>query len=158
MLYKQNLLLGALFILLSELMFASMGATVKFVTQALPSEMAVFMRNLFGLALFMPLVWSHGWVSLRTEIFPFHLLRSVAGVSAMYCFFYALANLPLAARISPVTYSSVLFGAGYGYLFWDERLSVQFILGALLIAIAGILAIGSRGRIDDTLVSDPTRP
>ncbi|MCU7815359.1 MAG: hypothetical protein KZQ89_01985 [Candidatus Thiodiazotropha sp. (ex Lucinoma kastoroae)] len=57
MLYKQNLLLGALFILLSELMFASMGATVKFVTQTLPSEMAVFMRNLFGLALLMPLVW-----------------------------------------------------------------------------------------------------
>ncbi|MCU7932891.1 MAG: DMT family transporter [Candidatus Thiodiazotropha sp. (ex Codakia rugifera)] len=295
MLYKQNLLLGALFILLSELMFASMGATVKFVTQSLPSEMAVFMRNLFGLALLMPLVWSHGWVSLRTDIFPVHLLRSVAGVSAMYCFFYALAHLPLAdgmllkmtsplfmpliawfwlseplrqriflaigigfvgvvlvlnpegefnrialigllggglaslakvslrrlgrtepsirvvfyfallssiisavpmfwswqqptpnqwawlaligllgtlgqlmltrgyaiaaaARVSPVTYSSVLFGAGYGYLFWDEGLSGQFILGALLIAIAGILAIGSQGRIDNTLVSDPTRP
>ena len=63
MLYKQNLLLGALFILLSELMFASMGATVKFVTQTLPSDMAVFMRNLFGLALLMPLVWSNGWVS-----------------------------------------------------------------------------------------------
>ncbi|MEW8469704.1 MAG: EamA/RhaT family transporter, partial [Candidatus Thiodiazotropha sp.] len=85
MLYKQNLLLGALLILLSELMFASMGASVKYVTQTLPSEMAVFMRNLFGLALLMPLVWSNGLVSLRTHIFHLHLLRSVAGVSAMYC-------------------------------------------------------------------------
>lgn len=295
MLYKQNLLLGALFILLSELMFASMGATVKFVTQTLPSDMAVFMRNLFGLALLMPLVWSNGWVSLRTEIFHLHLLRSVAGVSAMYCFFYALANLPLAdgmllkmtsplfmpliawywlseplrqrillaigigfigvvlvlnpqgefnyialvgllggclaslakvtlrrlgrsepsirvvfyfallstiisstpmfwswqqptsaewgwlaligllgtlgqlmltrgyaiasaASVSPMTYTSVLFGAGYGYLFWQETLTGQFIMGALLIALAGLLAIGFRERIDDTLVSDPTRP
>lgn len=295
MLYRQNLLLGALFILLSELMFASMGASVKFVTQTLPSDMAVFMRNLFGLGLLMPLVWSNGLVSLRTNIFHLHLLRSVAGVSAMYCFFYALANLPLAdgmllkmtsplfmpliawfwlgeslrqrillaigigflgvvlvlnpegelnrvalvgllggglaslakvtlrrlgrsepsvrvvfyfallsslissvpmfwswqqptpaewgwfaliglmgtlgqlmltrgyaiasaAAVSPMTYSSVLFGAGYGYLFWEETLTSQFVMGALLIGIAGVLAIGVRERIDDTLVSDPTRP
>ena len=31
-------------------------------------------------------------------------------------------------------------------------------MGALLIAVAGLLAIGFRERIDDTLVSDPTRP
>lgn len=295
MLYKQNLLLGALLILLSELMFASMGASVKHVTQTLPSDMAVFMRNLFGLALLMPLVWSNGLVSLRTHIFRLHLLRSVAGVSAMYCFFYALAKLQLAdgmllkmtsplfmpliawfwlsehlrqrilmaiaigfvgvilvlnpegefnqvaligllggafaslakvtlrrlgrsepsvrvvfyfallssiisaipmlwswqqptpaewgwlaliglmgtlgqlmltrgyaiaaaATVSPMTYASVLFGAAYGYLFWQETLTSQFVLGALLIAFAGILAIGFRERIDDTLVSDPTRP
>jgi drug/metabolite transporter (DMT)-like permease len=294
MLYRQNLLLGAMFILFSELMFASMGASVKHVTQTLPSDMAVFMRNLFGLALLMPLVWSNGWVSLRTEIIHLHLLRSVAGVSAMYCFFYALANLPLAdgmllkmtsplfmpliawfwlseplrqriilaivigfvgvllvlnpkgefnhialigllggglaslakvtlrrlgrsepsvrvvfyfallsslissvpmiwswrtpsaaewgwlaligllgtlgqlmltrgyaiactATVSPITYTSVLFGAAYGYLFWQESLTVQFILGAVLIALAGLLAIGLRERIDDTLVSDPSR-
>ncbi|MES9990951.1 MAG: DMT family transporter [Candidatus Thiodiazotropha sp.] len=295
MLYRQNLLLGALLILLSELMFASMGASVKVVTQTLPSDMAVFMRNLFGLALLMPLVWSNGLVSLHTQIFHLHLLRSVAGVSAMYCFFYALANLQLAdgmllkmtsplfmpliawfwlsepmrqrilfaigigfigvilvlnpegefnhialigllggalaslakvtlrrlgrsepslrvvfyfallssiisavpmlwswqqptpaewgwlaligllgtlgqlmltrgyaiaaaASVSPMTYASVLFGAAYGYLFWEETLTGQFVLGALLIAFAGILAIGFRERIDETLVSDPTRP
>jgi drug/metabolite transporter (DMT)-like permease len=294
MLYRQNFLLGALFILLSELMFTSMGASVKYVTQTLPSDMAVFMRNLFGLALLMPLVWSNGLVSLRTKIIHLHLLRSLAGVSAMYCFFYALANLPLAdgmllkmtsplfmpliawfwlseplrqrivlaigigfigvilvlnpegefnhvsligllggglaslakvtlrrlgrtepsirvvfyfallsslissvpmiwgwrqptaaewgwlaligllgtlgqlmltrgyaiaaaATVSPVTYTSILFGAGYGYLFWQEILTGQFVMGALLIAVAGLLAIGFRERIDDTLVSDPTR-
>ena len=56
MLYKQNLWLGALFILLSEFLFASMGATVKAVTSDLPSEMAVFMRNLFGLMVLLPLI------------------------------------------------------------------------------------------------------
>jgi drug/metabolite transporter (DMT)-like permease len=278
MIYKQNILLGALFILLSELMFASMGAVVKQLTQRLPREMDVFMRNVFGLALLLPLVWGNGFITLKTQVFHLHLLRSVAGVSAMYCFFHALANLPLAdgmllkmtspifmpliawywlsesmhrtvllaigigfigvilvlnpggefnhialigllggglaslakvslrrlgktepsvrvvfyfallssiisalpmswnwqqpsqlewwlfallglfgtlgqllltrgyaiaaaARVSPFTYSSVLFGAAYGYLFWGETLSLQFILGALLIGLAGVIAL-----------------
>ncbi len=294
MLYRQNVLLGAFFILASEFMFVSMGAIVKQVTQSLPSEMAVFMRNLFGLALLMPLVWSSGVTSLRTQVFHLHILRSAAGVSAMYCFFYALANLKLAdgmllkmtsplfmpviawywlreplhrtillaiaigfigiilvlnpegefnhvalvgllggalaslaktslrrlgrsepsvrvvfyfallsslisaipmfwswqqptpgqwgllaalglvgtlgqlmltrgyaiaaaVQISPFTYSSVLFGAAYGYLFWGEMLSLQFVFGALLIAVAGVLSLRGGERIDDTLVSDTAR-
>ena len=74
MLYKQNLLLGALFILLSELFFASMGATVKVVSADLPNQMTVFMRNLFGLLLLLPLVWRNGIGQLRTRIIHLHLL------------------------------------------------------------------------------------
>ncbi len=292
MLYRQNLLLGALFILLAELFFASMGAAVKQVTAELPSEMAVFMRNLFGLALMLPLALRSGVSGLKTGIFHIHLLRALVGVSAIYCFFYALSQLQLAdgmllkmtaplfmplialvwlgealrkailfallvgflgvilvlnpegefsrvalvgllggalaalakvtlrrlgrsepsvrvvfyfallstlvstlpmfwhwqnpdlsqwglfalvglmgtlgqlcmtrgyaiakaAAISPFTYASVLFGAAYGYLFWDESLSLQFIVGALLIAAAGILALRFRERPETLLVSDP---
>jgi drug/metabolite transporter (DMT)-like permease len=294
MLYRQNLLLGALFILLAEWFFASMGAAVKLVTAELPSEMAVFMRNLFGLALMLPLVWRNGLPGLKTRVFPIHLLRALAGVSAMYCFFYALAHLPLAdgmllkmtaplfmpliallwlgeqlsrrilialsigflgvvlvlnpegefnrialvgllggalaslakvslrrlghsepsvrvvfyfaltstlisvipmfwawqtpdlrqwglfalvglmgtlgqllltrgyaiakaASVSPFTYASVLFGALYGYLFWGESASLQFFIGALLIALAGILALRGRRRMETPLVSDAAR-
>jgi drug/metabolite transporter (DMT)-like permease len=278
MLYKQNLLLGALFILLSELLFASMGATVKAVSAGLSNEMTVFMRNLFGLMVLLPWLYYHGISHLHTRIWHLHLMRAVAGVSAMYCFFYALANLPLAegmllkmtaplfmpliawywmsepmqrlvlvaigfgflgvvlvlnpqgefnqialigllgglfaslakvtvrrlghsepsvrvvfyfsmlstlisavpaawnwqtptaeqwallvligllgtlgqllltrgyaiaaaASVSPFTYFSVIFGAFYGYLFWDEGLTLQFIAGALIIALAGVLTL-----------------
>ncbi len=295
MLYRQNLLLGALFILLAEFFFASMGAAVKMVTAELPSEMAVFMRNLFGLALMTPLVWRRGLNGLKTGIFHIHLLRSLAGVSAMYCFFYALAHLQLAdgmllkmtsplfmpliallwlgealrkrtlvalaigfvgvvlvlnpqgefntialigllggvlaslakvslrrlgrsepslrvvfyfallstlisilpmfwhwqtpdltqwglfalvglmgtlgqlfltrgyaiasaAAVSPFTYASVLFGALYGYLFWEETISLQFVVGAALIALAGVLALRRGRRAGEALVSDPARP
>jgi drug/metabolite transporter (DMT)-like permease len=295
MLYRQNLLLGALLILLAELMFATMGAGVKMVTAELPSEMAVFMRNAVGLLLMTPLVWRGQPGLLRTGIFHIHLLRALAGVSAMYCFFYALAHLHLAdgmllkmtaplfmpliawawlgeslrriillavavgfagvilvlnpegefnrvaliglmggvlaslakvslrrlgrsepsvrvvfyfallstlvsaipmlwhwhqpdaaqwglfvlvglagtlgqllltrgyavaaaASVSPFTYSSVLFGAVYGYLFWGETLSLQFVAGALLIFLAGVLALGSRERGTAVLLSDPARP
>jgi drug/metabolite transporter (DMT)-like permease len=37
-----------------------------------------------------------GFGGLRTRVPHLHLLRGIAGLSAMYCFFYAIANIPLA--------------------------------------------------------------
>jgi len=281
MLYRQNLFQGAVLIVASEFMFASMGAAVKAASMTLPNEMLVFMRNLVGLAILLPLLLHGGLSGLATRVPHLHLLRSLAGVSAMYCFFYALANLPLAdgmllkmtapifiplvvwfwlreelspmalvavpvgfigvalvlrpeggltfvalvglaggmlaavakttvrrltrtepatrivfyfavlgvlvsavplswawrmpegqewglllfvgaagtagqflltrgyaaapaARVGPFTYFSVIFAALYGYLFWSEGLTLWFVSGALLIALAGLLAL--RGR------------
>jgi drug/metabolite transporter (DMT)-like permease len=284
--YRQNLLLGAFMILASELLFASMGAAVKAVAATgMPTEMTVFMRNLFGLLVLLPLLVRGGSASLRTEVLRLHLLRAGAGLAAMYCFFYALGNLPLAegmllkmtapvfmpmiawlwlseslrpstlfavmlgfvgvyfvlspggefnlvaligllggafaalakstvrrlgrsepnlrvvfyfslvgllvsviplgwawqaptihqwqwlfaigllgtlgqllltrgyaiapsGRVSPFTYFSVVFGAGYGYLFWGELPTDTFVLGALFIALAGILTLRRRAARD----------
>ncbi len=63
---------------------------------------------------------------------------------------YAIAA---AASVSPFTYFSVIFGALYGYLFWDEGLSLQFVIGALIIALAGMLALKVQGPGTSSLVS-----
>ncbi len=284
MLYRQNLLLGAILIVASEALFASMGACVKQLSVSLPNEMAVFMRNIFGMILLLPLILRSRASLFQSDIVHLHLLRAAAGLSAMYCFFYALGNLPLAdgmllkmtaplfmpliawtwlgerarrltlmaipvgfigvaliispdgefnwialigllggalaalakvtirrlghseptvrvvsyfallatpisaipllwawqtpnlheiglgllvgifgitgqfllsrgyavasaTNVSPFTYFSVIFGASYGYLFWGETLSTTFVIGALLIALAGVMAIRG-GRMD----------
>jgi drug/metabolite transporter (DMT)-like permease len=95
--YPQNVLQGALFILLSELMFASMGAAVKAASGlGLSNEMLVFMRNLMGLFVIAPLLLRYGTAELKTPVYRLHLLRAVLGLSAMYCFFYVLGKLALA--------------------------------------------------------------
>ncbi|MEJ2693910.1 MAG: DMT family transporter, partial [Candidatus Thiodiazotropha sp.] len=139
MLYRQNLLLGALFILLAEWFFASMGAAVKLVTAELPSEMAVFMRNLFGLALMLPLVWRNGLPGLKTRVFPIHLLRALAGVSAMYCFFYALAHLPLADGML-LKMTAPLFMPLIALLWLGEQLSRRILI-ALSIGFLGVVLV-----------------
>jgi len=282
MIYPQNALLAGLLIVLAELMFASMGAAVKAVGEALPTEMLVFFRNLLGTLVLLP--WLRpGRTSLATRVLPLHLLRAAAGLAAMYCVFYALARLPLAdgmllkmtaplfiplvawawlaesptrmalfalplgftgvilvldptgtiapaalagvlgglfaavakvtvrrlsqtepavrtvfyfavlatavsalplpwhwqspslhewallaavgalgtlgqllltrgyaaaamARVAPLTYFAVVFGATYGFLFWDEGLDWTFVAGSLLIAMAGIVAVRARPR------------
>ncbi len=96
MLYPQNIIHGALFVLLSELMFASMGALVKTVSIELPNEVTVFLRNLIGLLLLTAWFWHQGFSRLKTQVIHLHFLRATMGLAAMYCFFYALANLHLA--------------------------------------------------------------
>lgn len=50
---------------------------------------------------------------------------------------YALAP---AARVGPLTYSSVVFAAAYGLMLWKEAPDAWSIGGAVLVAIAGMLA------------------
>jgi drug/metabolite transporter (DMT)-like permease len=93
---QSDLVKGASFILLSELFFVLMGTQVREISSQLSNEMIVFFRNLIGLQIIIPLVMQNGWNSLKSSKPHLHLLRGLAGVSAMYCFFYAIANLPLA--------------------------------------------------------------
>ncbi len=95
---SRDLLWGAALITASELLFATMGAAVKWAAAGLPVAMIVFCRSLFALMPFIPLLWRGAGPSLRPTpgVWPLYLLRGVLGLSAMACFFYALAHLALA--------------------------------------------------------------
>jgi drug/metabolite transporter (DMT)-like permease len=92
----QNLWAGAVFVIAGELMFASMGVGIRLVAAELPNESVVFFRNLFSLFLLTPWLLRSGVGGFKTSVPHLHLTRGIAGVSAMYCFFYAIANIPLA--------------------------------------------------------------
>lgn len=91
-----RILLGAAFIIAGELCFATMGVGIRMVSGELPNAMVVFARNLVALLLLAPWLLRHGLADVRTAVPGLHLLRAVAGVGAMYCFFYAIAAVPLA--------------------------------------------------------------
>ncbi|HEX9802900.1 MAG TPA: DMT family transporter [Gammaproteobacteria bacterium] len=138
--YPQNVLQGALFILLSELMFASMGAAVKAASGlGLSNEMLVFMRNLMGLFVIAPLLLRHGRGELRTPVYPLHLLRAVLGLSAMYCFFYVLGRLPLADGML-LKMTSPIFMPLIALLWLGERVSHLALL-AIPIGLVGVMLV-----------------
>jgi drug/metabolite transporter (DMT)-like permease len=93
--YRQSAARGALYVVLAECCFVAMSALVKSATVALPNEIVVFFRNLFGLIALLPLLPHLGVAGLRTEQAGLHLLRALAGLFAMYCYFYSLAHLKL---------------------------------------------------------------
>ncbi|MEM7594017.1 MAG: DMT family transporter [Cyanobacteria bacterium P01_A01_bin.83] len=95
MMQRQSILRGAFFIVASELSFALSAAIIKFVAGSLDNESIVFFRNLFGLAILTPLILRDGSNVLKTERLHLHLLRAGVGMGAMYCFFYALGQIPL---------------------------------------------------------------
>ncbi len=83
----------------SSLAFASMGALIKESSTQIPNEILVFFRNIVALLILTPWVLASGLAKLNTRVFSLHLLRSAAGLSAMYCYFFALAYIPLAEAV-----------------------------------------------------------
>ena len=128
---RSNILKGAGLILLSELFFVLMGTQVREVSAGLSNEMIVFFRNLVGLQILIPLVMQNGWASMKTDKPQLHLLRGLAGVSAMYCFFYAIAHLALANAMI-LKMSAPLFIPIIAAFWLKERLSMLIIFVVLL--------------------------
>jgi drug/metabolite transporter (DMT)-like permease len=106
----------------SGLLFAVMGALVKSLAAHLPNEMVVFFRSAMGLLALLPWVWRSGLGHLATRRWRGHLLRGLAGLAAMYCYFYALAHLPL-AEATLLNYSTPLFVPFIAMLWLGENIS-----------------------------------
>ena len=105
---EDNLPAAAMMVLGAALLFAIMGALVKTVSAQLPSTEVVFFRNALGLVALLPWLLRGGVAGLRTNNLHLHLWRSLTGVTAMYCFFHALAHLPLAQAVL-LNYTAPLF-------------------------------------------------
>lgn len=90
---------GALAMVGSALFFAGMSAAVKAASASLPNAMVVFFRNAVALAALLPWALRGGKAALRTRQLPGHLVRSLSGLAAMYCFFYAIAHMRLADAV-----------------------------------------------------------
>lgn len=139
MLYKQSLIAGAGFILASEFLLVSMGAVIKALSQDMPSETIVFFRNLFGLAVLVPFLYRGGPARLRTDVIHLHAVRAVAGLTAMYCFFYAIGHIKLADAML-LKFTVPIFISVVAYLWLAERFH-QRAAFSLLLGFAGVVLI-----------------
>lgn len=106
--HHDNLPRGALLMLVAALLFATTGAIVKHVSVTLPNEMVVFFRSLFGLLALAPFFMRHGLRYYQTQRLNAHLVRALAGLAAMYCYFFAIGHLPLAEAVL-LNYTAPLF-------------------------------------------------
>ncbi len=147
--HSHMLLRGAYCAILASLMFASMSAGVRYASLYLPNEVTVFLRNSFGLLFLLPWVLKKGIGHLKTRRPWAHLLRSIAGLSAMYCFFYAIAHLDLAEAVL-LNYSSPIFIALIALIWLKERSSGKLVFAILLGFIGICLILKPQGGILDS--------
>lgn len=90
---------GALFMATSALLFACMAAAVRYCSAELSNGPIVFFRHFLMLVFLLPWVAHQGLRALHTRDVPGHLVRGLAGVSAVACYFYAIARLRLADAV-----------------------------------------------------------
>ena len=134
-----NLRQAALFLLIGEALLAVMGGIIKHLSDHLPTEQIVFFRNIGGLAVLLPLILSQGTSLLKTQVWHLHLFRGLVGVSAMYCYFWALGNMPLAEAFL-VKLSGPFFMPLIALLWLGERAGRYSII-AIIIGFAGVACI-----------------
>ncbi len=91
---------AGLYVIASTLAFASMGALIKHSSMMIPNEVLVFFRNLVALLILTPWALATGVSNLKTSCLSLHLLRAGAGLTAMYCYFFALAHIGLAEAVT----------------------------------------------------------
>jgi drug/metabolite transporter (DMT)-like permease len=131
---------GALLIVTGEWAFATMGAAIRVVSTEVDNAVVVFFRNAFGLLFFLPWLARPGLRSRLATAWPqMHLLRGLAGLGAMYCFFYAIAHMPLAEAML-LKLSAPLFIPFVAY-FWLGEDAPPTTRWALVIGFAGVTLI-----------------
>lgn len=90
---------GAVYMVASALLFVSMAAAVRVAAAELPNAPIVFFRHFIMLVFLLPWLWRQGPRALHTADAPGHLVRGLAGVAAVACYFYAIARLRLADAV-----------------------------------------------------------
>lgn len=136
---QHNLQRGAAFAVAAAAAFAAMGAMIKFAAAELPNTVVVFLRNGFGLLMLAPWLLRPGLRGLATRRPLAHLLRAAVGLSAMYCFFYAIAHLHLANAVL-FNYSQPLFIPFIAWLWLNERPPAR-LFPAVAIGFVGVALI-----------------
>ena len=136
---QSNIRQGALFLLLGEALLAVMGGLIKFLSETLSTEQIVFFRNAAGLLILLPLIVNQGSKLLKTHAWHWHLMRGVVGVSAMYCYFWALGHMPLTEAFL-VKLSSPFFMPLIGLLWLGERAG-KFSIAAVFVGFTGVACI-----------------
>jgi drug/metabolite transporter (DMT)-like permease len=136
---------GGMLVLASALLFAGVGAIVKIAAADLPIEVVVFFRNSMAMVFFLPwLMTRQRDLSLRTGCLHLHLLRSAAGLGAMYCFFIAVKMMRLADAML-LSYTLPIFIPIIEWFWLKEPVSRQTKMAVIVgfIGIALILKPGS---------------
>ncbi len=136
---ENRLLVGAIYIIAAELMFVSMGASVRQASVELNNSMIVFARNVVGLLFVLPILLRLGVSSLYTKLPYLHLLRGFAGTGAMYCFYYAIAHMPMANAML-LKLSAPLFMPLIA-LFWLKESLTLRLVWVLAIGFSGVAVI-----------------
>lgn len=138
---RPNALLGILFKVTATLIFASLAALVKHLSDRYPVGEIVFCRSAFAIIPVAVLLAVSGErLSLLRTARPLgHVYRAVAGTLGMFTFFATISLLPL-PDATALSFSAPLFVVALAALILGERVG-PYRIGAVLAGFLGVLLV-----------------
>lgn len=126
---------ASLWMLTASLLFAAMGACIKFGSTSFGAIEFVFWRNLVSAIAIGAYAAAIG-ERVTTPLWRIHLTRSLSGFIAQVLYFFAIVSLPIATAFT-LNYTSPLWLAALVALVTRERLRPG-IWGALALGMVGV--------------------
>jgi drug/metabolite transporter (DMT)-like permease len=111
---------------------------VKLLGEEMPTQVLVLLRSLIGLVLTGAMLRGAGvspWGTDRRRL----LLRGLLGFGGLYCFFYALARLPL-AEVTVLHHTNPVLTALFAAVFLRERAGGRLAV-SLALSFAGVVLV-----------------
>jgi len=136
---------GILLMCVASVFFSAMHVLVRYVARDVPPMQIAFLRNIFGVIVFAPLLMSSGLAFLRTKRIGLHAVRGALNAVALLMFFTALSLTPV-ARVTALSFSAPLFTALLSVVFLGERFRIRR-WAAIFVGFAGTLIILRPGMI-----------
>ncbi len=152
-----NIVTAILLKVISTLLFAVMGALVRWLGDIVPVGQIVFFRSAFAI---IPVVLFYAWrrelwTALHTGRPLGHIGRALVGVGGMFFNFGALARLPI-ADVTAIGFSSPLITVALAGLLLGERVRI-YRWSAVIAGLAGVvvmlaphLSVGQLSAMSDT--------
>lgn len=131
--------------------FSAMDAAIKGASIAVGVLTALFLRNVFGTLLTIPVWLAVGRPLPRRHVLVVHAQRSAIVAAMAVLFFYGLVRIPLAEGIA-ISFIAPIVALYFAAVMLGEKIRPQAIVAALL-GIVGVLVIGA-GRFGAGAFSD----
>lgn len=140
---------GIFWMLVSCAFLSGVAALGRYVAlEGVPTFQTVFLRLLFALLCFAPLLLHRGREMLRTDHLPLYAIRVAIGLCGMTLWFAALAEISV-GEVTAIGFLAPIFGTVGAVIFLRETvgwrrwaaISVGFV-GALIILRPGIIEVG----------------
>ena len=136
---------GILWMLLSCALLAGVAALGRLVAlEGMPTFQTVFLRLLFALACFAPLILKRRGEMFRTQHLHIYALRVVIGLTGMILWFAALAHIPV-GEVTAIGFLAPIFGTVGAALILGETVrwrrwtaTLVGLIGALVIVRPGV--------------------
>ena len=124
----------------SLVFFCIMDALVKDLGTRYPTMQLMFFRSLFAFVPILLLILHGGSLrALRVHSIGGHILRSLVGVGAMFCFFYAYVRMPLADVVA-ISFAAPVFVVALSVPLLGEKVGPRR-WAAVLVGFVGVLVM-----------------
>jgi drug/metabolite transporter (DMT)-like permease len=131
---------AALWMVSSAFCSAVMVILVRFVDKEISVPQMIFMRNSFGVLMFLPFFMVKGKSFFSTKRLKNHFYRAISGVFAMLIFFYCIREMKLPVVVA-ITYTVPLFSSIMAYYYFNDRPGVQRVISIFIGFIGALIVI-----------------